>query len=305
MLMIMQSMFNVLSIVEDKDGFMKDTRLLKIFNDTKDVLCRYDYYIHTTKRILHLTNSELKIPHLMGLQYVGRPSRYAGDFGVYAVKKGRLTMESVEKLVRKYYRTKEKQERMLKMIHLKLDHLYLLPEMFSSYSKLYLFDINYNPDSEFNSDYLLIHCLEDKILHLGLVKAQGKEKDLCHCNSFITTYVAEKDYDILYRNLTHSYEITKIVREDKATKQAETIYQSEQAALREKTGIEKMLANACIEPDQKLVRYIMKINVKFGKYHTLEMLSDVSQLLGECRNKRDEALVKDFIELWRKRTNGI
>lgn len=128
--MIMQSIFYVHSIVEDKNGFMKDTRLLKIFNEAKDVLCRYDYYIHTAKRILHLTNSELKIPHLMGLQYVGRPSQYAGDFGVYAVKKGRLTMESVERLVRKYYRTKEKQERMLKMIHLKLDHLYLLPEMF-------------------------------------------------------------------------------------------------------------------------------------------------------------------------------
>ncbi len=41
---------------------MKDTRLLKIFNDTKDVLCKYDYYIHTAKRILHLTNTELKIP---------------------------------------------------------------------------------------------------------------------------------------------------------------------------------------------------------------------------------------------------
>lgn len=53
---------------------MKDTRLLKIFNDTKDVLCKYDYYIHTAKRILHLTNTELKIPHLMGLQYVGRPA---------------------------------------------------------------------------------------------------------------------------------------------------------------------------------------------------------------------------------------
>ena len=42
---------------------------------------------------------------------------------------------------------------MLKLIHLKLDHLYLLPEMFCSYSKLYLFDINHNPDSEFDSDY--------------------------------------------------------------------------------------------------------------------------------------------------------
>ena len=79
---------------------MKDTRLLKMFNDTKDVLCKYDYYIHTAKRILHLTNTELKIPHLMGLQYVGRPNQYAGDFGVYAVKKGRITLESLEKLVK-------------------------------------------------------------------------------------------------------------------------------------------------------------------------------------------------------------
>ena len=161
---------------EDKDGFMKDTRLLKIFNDTKDILCKYDYYIHTVKRILHLTNTELKIPHLMGLQYVGRPNQYAGDFGVYAVKKGRITLESLEKLVKKYYKTKEKQDRMLKLIHLKLDYLYLLPEMFCSYSKLYLFDINHNPDSEFDSDYLLIHRMEDKVLHLGIVKAQGKEK---------------------------------------------------------------------------------------------------------------------------------
>lgn len=74
---------------------------------------------------------------------------------------------------------------------------------------------------------------------MGIVKAQGKEKGLCHCNSFITTYVTEKDYDILYRDLEHSYEITKIVREDKITKQAEIIYQIEQAVLREKLGIKK------------------------------------------------------------------
>lgn len=280
---------------------MKDTRLVKIFNDTKDLLCKYDYYIHTPKRILHLTNTELKIPHLMGLQYIGRPNQYAGDFGVYAVKKGKITMKSIEKLVKKYYRTKEKQDRILKMIHLKLDHLYLLHNMFRSYSKLYLFDMNYNPDSEFDSDYLLIHCTENKVLHLGLVKAQGKEKGLCYCNSFITTYMAEKDYDILYRNLTHSYEITKIVREDKTTKQAETIYQSEQAALREKAGIEKMLVANKIEPEQKLVRYIMKLNVKFGEYHTLDMLSDGDRLINKCRNKRDEALVKDFVRLWKER----
>lgn len=227
---------------------MKDTRLLKIFNDTKDVLCKYDYYIHTAKRILHLTNTELKIPHLMGLQYVGRPNQYAGDFGVYAVKKGRITLESLEKLVKKYYKTKEKQDRILKLIHLKLDYLYLLPEMFCSYSKLYLF---------------------------------------------------------LYRDLSHSYEITKIVREDKITKQAEVIYQSEQASLREKSGIEKMLYAVGIEPKEKLVRYIMKLNVKFGEYHTLDMLSDTEQLMKKCRDKRDEALVKDFISLWRKCTDGI
>jgi hypothetical protein len=277
---------------------MKDTRLLKIFNDTKDVLCKYDYYIHTSKKILHLTNTELKIPHLMGLQYVGRPNQYAGDYGVYAIKKGRISFDSIEKLVKKYYRTKEKQDRILKLIHLKLDYLHLLEEMFHSYSKLYLFDVNHNQDSKFDSDYLLVHRVEDKVLQLGLIKAEGREKGLCHCNSFITTYVAEKDYDILYRDLTHFYEITKIVREDKQMKQSETIYQSEQAALRERTGIEKMLSANSIETDDKLVRYITKLNLKFGKYHTVEMLSDSELLMKECRNKRDEALVKDFINLW-------
>jgi len=178
------------------------------------------------------------------------------------------------------------------MIHLKLDYLHLLYNMFSSYSRLYLFDINHYPDSEFSSDFLLIHEIEDKILHLGLVKAHGKEKGLCHRNSFITTYMAEKEYDILYRVLTHCYEISKIIREEKETKVTETIYQSGQAALREKTGI---------EPEPNLVRYIMKINVKFGKYHTIEMLSKVSLLMVECRNKRDKILVEEFIVLWRNR----
>lgn len=278
---------------------MKDTRLLKIFNDTKDVLCKYDYYIHTSKHILHLTNSELKIPHLMGLQYIGRPNQYAGDLGVYAVKKGKITLASLEKLVRKYYKSKEKQERMLKLIHLKLDYLYLLPEMLSSYSKLYLFDINHNPDSEFDSDYLLIHGMEDKVLHLGIVKAQGKEKGLCHCNSFITTYVAERDYDILYRDLEHSYAITKIVREDKQSKEKEVIYLSEQAELREKTGIVKMLSGAGIEADEKLLKAILRLNVKFGEYHTIDMLFDTEQLIAKCKDKRAKALVKDFLSLWK------
>ena len=108
--------------------------LLQIFRDTKEVLCEYDYYIHTLKRILHLTNSEIKIPHLMGMQYLGKPNQFTGDFGAYAIKKQRITMESVEKLVRKYYKTEEKQRRMLEMIHRKLDNLAELGEMFSSYS---------------------------------------------------------------------------------------------------------------------------------------------------------------------------
>ena len=97
--------------------------LLQIFQDTKEVLCRYDYYIQTQKRILHITNSELKIPHLMGMQYLGKPNQFTGDYGAYAIKKQRITMESVEKLVRKYYKTEEKQRQMLEMIHRKLDNL--------------------------------------------------------------------------------------------------------------------------------------------------------------------------------------
>ena len=87
---------------------MKDTRLLDIFNDTRETLCRYDYYIHTPKRIIHLTNTEQKIPHLMGLQYTGKKDMYTGDYGAYSIKKGRITYKSVEKLIRKFYSTEEK-----------------------------------------------------------------------------------------------------------------------------------------------------------------------------------------------------
>ena len=67
-----------------KDETMRT--LLEIFQDTKETLCRYDYYIHTQKRILHLTNSEIKIPHLMGMQYLGKPNQFTGDFGAYAIR---------------------------------------------------------------------------------------------------------------------------------------------------------------------------------------------------------------------------
>lgn len=284
---------------------MQDTRLFEIFQSTKETICKYDYYIHTSKMILHLTNTEDKIPHLMGLQYAGRPNQYTGDFGAYAVKKGRITMQSVEKLVGKYYRTEEKRRRILEVIHLKLDNLHLLGEMFSSYSKLYLYDIGKNEDTNFDSDYLLVHQMEDKTLHLGIIKINAKEKNLCQCNSFMTTYRKDKNSDAFYRDLEHCYEINKIVREDKMTKQAEVIYQSEQAVLREKQGIEKMLISGGVEPEEKLVRYIMKLNVSFGEYHTLDMVSDTEQLMKKCKGKRDEALVRDFIDLWEKRIDGI
>ena len=66
---------------------MKDTRILQILQNVKDTICKYDYYIHTSKKVIHLSNTEDKIPHLMGLQYAGRPKQYTGDFGAYAVKK--------------------------------------------------------------------------------------------------------------------------------------------------------------------------------------------------------------------------
>ena len=222
---------------------MKDTRLLQIFQSVKDTICKYDYYIHTSKKIIHLSNTEDKIPHLMGLQYAGRPKQYTGDFGAYAVKKGRITMQSLEKLVQKYYRTEEKQRRILEVIHLKLDNLSFLPEMFASYSN--------------------------------------------------------------YRGLEHCYEINRIVREDKMTKRAETIYLSSMAECRERTGIEKMLQAGGIGADEKLVTEIVKVNLKLGRYHTMDMLNDGAGLLAKCVDKREKALVSDFLALWEEKRNGI
>lgn len=284
---------------------MKDTRLLQIFRNVKDTICKYDYYIHTPKKIIHLSNTEDKIPHLMGLQYAGRPKQYTGDFGAYAVKKGRITMQSLEKLVQKYYKTEEKQRRILEVIHLKLDNLTFLQEMFASYSKLYLYDLGKREDSDFDSDYLMVHEMEDRILHLGIIKAGRQEKDLCQCNSFMTTYKKDKNSDSFYRDLTHCYEISRIVREDKMTKRTEVVYLSKTAECRERTGIEKMLLAGGIAADEKLVTEIVKVNLKFGVYHTMDMLNDEAGLLAKCKDKREKALVSDFLALLKERRNGI
>ena len=205
-------------------------------------------------------------------------------------------MQSIEKLVAKYYRTEEKQRRILEVIHLKLDNLHLLGEMFSSYSKLYLYDMGKNEESNFDSDYLLVHQLEDRILHLGIIKLNAKSKNLCQCNSFMTTYKKDKNSDAYFCNLQYCYEINKIVREEKVSKRAETIYQSKDAESREYSGIVKMLEAANLSTDEKLVKAIYRLNVKFGCYHTIEMLRDTEALLNKCTDKREEALVKAFMK---------
>jgi len=271
--------------------------LIDIFEETKKTLCQNDYYIYTSKKIFHLTNTELKIPHLMGLQHASQ--KLSGDYGVYAIKHNKINHNKLARLIDKNYNTKEKQDKTTKNIYLKLDNLYLLPDMFNSNSKLYLFDVNHNPSSNFKCDYLLVKEKQDVVLQLGLVKGE-KGKGNFHCNSFMAAYKAERDFDALYRDLEHSYEITKIVRENKDTKKKEVIYLSEVAELREKKGITKMLEGAGITDNEKLVNFILRINVKFGEYHTLDMLSDSEALFAKCQDKRSKNLVKDFYDLAEK-----
>ena len=279
---------------------MANQKLLEVFLDTKRILCKNDYYIHIPKKIIHVTNSENMIPHLMGMQYVGRPDMFTGDRGVYMIKKGRLKYDSLEKLVRKYYRGENKQASLLAMVNGKIDNLHRIEDMLSTYSDLYLYDVAANPELELQTDYLLVNHQEEMVLQLGLVKSNKKKVQEYHCNSFMVDYKKNDDYDLHYRNLTQRYEISKIVREDKITKRAEVIYQSRIAEERELAGIEKMLESAEISRSEMLVKAVFRLNQRFGEYHTLDMLTDEEQLLKKCRDKRDEILVKDFISLWKK-----
>ena len=284
---------------------MANQKLLEVFLDTKRILCASDYYIYIPKKIIHVTNSENTIPHLMGMQYIGRPDMFTGDRGAYMIKKKRLKYDSLEKLVQKYYRGKSKQDSMLAMVNGKIDNLYRIEEMLSTYSELYLYDVAANPESELKTDYLLVNQLDDRVLQLGMVKADKKKAQEYHCNSFMVDYKENDDYDLHYRNLTQRYEINKIVREDKITKRSEVIYQSISAEERERVGIEKMLVSAGVEENTKLVKAVFRLNQRFGVYHTIEMLSDSDVLMKKCRDKRDEALVKHFISLWRRWADGI
>lgn len=279
---------------------MANQKLLEVFLNTKRILCKSDYYIHVPKKIIHVTNSENMIPHLMGMQYIGRPDMFTGDKGAYMIKKGRLKYNSLEKLVQKYYRGKSKQDSMLAMVNGKIDNLYRIEDMLSTYSVLYLYDVAANPESELQTDYLLVNHLDDRVLQLGMVKADKKNVQEYHCNSFMVDYKANDDYDLHYRNLTQRYEISKIVREDKITKRSEVIYQSKAAEERELAGIEKMFVSANVVPDEKLVKAVLRMNVKFGKYHTMEQLADVESLFKQCSNKREESLVEAFFKEWKR-----
>lgn len=280
---------------------MASQRLLEVFLNTKRILCQSDYYIHIPKKIIRLTNSENMIPHLMGMQYIGKPDMFTGDRGAYMIKKGRLKYESLEKLVKKYYQGESKQASLLAMVNGKIDNLYRIETMLSSYSVLYLYDVAANPESELKTDYLLVNQLDEMVLQLGMIKADSKKVQEYHCNSFMADYKRNADYDLHYRNLTHCYEISKIVREDKITKRAEVIYQSREAEIREKSGIEKMLAAESIPTNEKLIKAVLRLNKKFGVYHTLDMLNDKETLIQKYTDKREKALVMDFLALWEKK----
>lgn len=284
---------------------MANQKLLEVLLDTKEILCRNDYYIHIPKKTIRVTNTENMIPHLMGMQYIARPDLFTGDRGVYMIKKGRLKYSSLEKLVGKYYRGDAKRASILAMVNGKIDNLCLVREMLSTYSVLYLYDTSANPELELKTDYLLVNQQEEKILQMGLVRADNKRVVEYHCNSFMVDYKENADYDLHYRNLKKKYEINKIIREDKATKRAEVIYQSMEAERREMSGIEKMFAAEGIEGDKKLVKAVYRLNMKFGIYHTMDMLNDGAGLLAKCTDKREKALVSDFLALWEERKNGI
>lgn len=221
------------------------------------------------------------------------------------IKKQRIKYDSLEKLVKKYYHGENKQASMLAMVLGKINNLHRIEDMLSTYSELYLYDVTANPESELKTDYLLVNQQEEMVLQLGMIKAENRKTQEYHCNSFMVDYKVNDDYDLHYRNLTQRYEISKIVREDKITKRSEVIYQSNSATERERAGIEKMLMAVALSTDEKLIKAVFRLNQKFGEYHTLEMLFDTEQLMKKCRDKRDEALVKDFIRIWEERTDGI
>lgn len=249
---------------------MTNQKLQDAFWSAKHILCEYDYYIHISKKIIHVTNSENMIPHLMGLQYLGAKQTFTGDKGVYLIKKSRLKYSSLEKLVKKYYRKMEKAISILAMIRGKIDNLYRIEELLSTNSILYIYDAALNPMSELKTDYLIVNEQDKVVLQLGLVKVKDRKE--YHCNTFMIDYKENANFDVHYRNLTHYHAIQKVVRENKKVKCREVIYQSKDSIEREKIGIKKMLEQNGIESEEKLIEEIQSYNMKHGKFHEVEEL---------------------------------
>ena len=239
----------------------------------------------------------------MGLQYIAGEGMFKGDRGVYMIKSGRLRYDSIEKLIRKYYKHLEKQESIAAMVYGKINNVPRIKDMLQSESVLYLYDITENPELQLKTDYMLVHQQPDAVLQLGIIKALKSKEQICHCNSFMVDYKKNADYDLHYRNLTHCYEISRIVREEKDTKRREVIYQSMEAEQRERIGIEKMLAAAGVQADEKLIKAVLRLNKKFGIYHTADMLNDREAMLRKCTDKREKSLVADFFALWDEKGN--
>ena len=249
---------------------MTNQKLQDAFWVTKHILCEYDYYIHISKKIIHVTNSENMIPHLMGLQYLGSKQMFTGDKGVYLIKKFRLKYTSLEKLVKKYYPKMEKAMSILAMIRSKIDNLHRIEELLSTNSILYIYDASLNPMSELKTDYLIVNEQEAMVLQLGLVKVKDRKE--YHCNTFMVDYKDNANYDVHYRNLIHYHEIQKVVRENKKSKCREVIYQSKESIEREKIGIKKILEQNGIESEEKVIEKIHSYNIKHGIYHNFEEL---------------------------------
>ena len=47
-----------------------------------------------------------------------------------------------------------------------------------------------------------------------------------------------------------------------------------------------MFAAAGIHADERLIKSVLRLNKKFGRYHTLDLLNDGKALLEKCTDKR-------------------
>lgn len=87
------------------------------------------------------------------------------------------------------------------------------------------------------------------------------------------------------------------MREDKISKRAKVIYQSQKSVVRELSGIEKILQAAGLF-SKELQNSIFQLNQTFGKYHALEMLNDAGTLTDQCQTPDEETMVNEFLKLW-------